>query len=71
MSASVLPDPQAVLAYVTESKAAWTLGVARRIILQEAGNCHLYEKMGYRRTGEEHIVNESMTIVSYEKVLNA
>ena len=36
-------------------------------ILQEAGNCYLYEKLGYVRTGEEEIINEIMTIVFYEK----
>lgn len=36
-------------------------------ILQEKGNCHLYEKMGYRRTGEEQVINERMTIIGYEK----
>lgn len=36
-------------------------------ILQEAGNCHLYEKMGYCRTGAPQPVNESMTLVHYEK----
>ena len=36
-------------------------------ILQEAGNCYLYEKMGYHRTGGSEIINERMTIVNYEK----
>ena len=36
-------------------------------ILQEAGNCHLYEKMGYRQTGETRAVNDRMTLVVYEK----
>lgn len=36
-------------------------------ILQEVGNCHLYEKLGYRRTGREEIINEKMTIIFYEK----
>lgn len=36
-------------------------------VLQEKGNCHLYEKMGYRRTGEEQVINERMTIIGYEK----
>lgn len=36
-------------------------------ILQEKGNCHLYEKMGYRRTGEKQVINERMTIIGYEK----
>ena len=36
-------------------------------IAQEAGNCHLYEKMGYRLTGENTPVNDRMTLVQYEK----
>lgn len=36
-------------------------------ILQETGNCHLYEKMGYVRVGEPHPVNERMTLIEYEK----
>ena len=41
----------------------WSLGT----ILQETGNCHLYEKMGYHRTGENEVINERMTIIGYEK----
>lgn len=37
-------------------------------ILQEKGNCHLYEKMGYVKVGELNQVNERMTLVSYGKV---
>lgn len=36
-------------------------------ILEEAGNCHLYEKIGYRKTGKTEVVNEKMTLVFYEK----
>ncbi|MBR2698596.1 MAG: GNAT family N-acetyltransferase [Clostridia bacterium] len=36
-------------------------------ILEEPGNCHLYEKLGYRRTGEAQRVRPNMTIVDYEK----
>lgn len=36
-------------------------------IMQEQGNCHLYEKMGYHRTGSPQIVSERMTLVQYEK----
>ena len=35
-------------------------------ILQEPANCHLYEKCGFRRVGEEHVVNERMTLIDYE-----
>ncbi len=36
-------------------------------ILQEKGNCHLYEKLGYRRTGRTDRINDKMDIVYYEK----
>ena len=36
-------------------------------ILQEKGNCHLYEKMGYHQTGQIEHINERMDIVFYEK----
>lgn len=36
-------------------------------ILQESKNCYLYEKMGYRRTGRTRVINERLTLVSYEK----
>lgn len=36
-------------------------------ILQEKGNCHLYEKMGYRQTGETTPINDRMTLVFYKK----
>ncbi|MEK4512137.1 N-acetyltransferase [Paenibacillus anaericanus] len=38
-------------------------------ILQEQGNCYLYEKLGYQKTGEIKEINEKMTIVYYEKRL--
>lgn len=36
-------------------------------ILQEEGNIHLYEKMGYRRVGQTQKINEKMDIVFFEK----
>ena len=42
-------------------------GWALDTILQEEGNCRLYEKLGYRRTGETKEINERMTLVFYEK----
>ena len=36
-------------------------------ILQEEGNCYLYEKLGYKRTGKIENINERMDIVYYEK----
>ena len=34
-------------------------------IKQETGNCHLYEKCGFIRVGEDTVVNEKMTLVDY------
>lgn len=36
-------------------------------ILQEAANCHLYEKMGYRRTEAMKIINDKLTLIYYKK----
>ena len=36
-------------------------------ILQEEGNCYLYEKLGYKRTGLVENINDKMDIVYYEK----
>lgn len=36
-------------------------------ILQEKGNLHLYEKLGYRQTGRIEKINDRMDIVFYEK----
>ena len=36
-------------------------------ILQEKGNCYLYEKLGYHQTGKVEQINDNMTIVFYEK----
>lgn len=36
-------------------------------ILQEPKNCHLYEKMGYRRTEKTEVINEKLTLVFYIK----
>lgn len=37
-------------------------------IKQEKGNCHLYEKCGFVRYGNEDVVNEKMTLVKYENI---
>ena len=39
-------------------------------ILQEPANCHLYEKCGFVRVGEEKPVNDRMTLVDYERIKN-
>ncbi len=44
-------------------RSCWKLNT----ILEEAGNCHLYEKMGYHRTGCTETINETLTLVFYEK----
>jgi hypothetical protein len=36
-------------------------------ILKEEGNCYIYEKLGYKRTGEIEHINEQMDIVFCEK----
>ena len=36
-------------------------------ILQEKGNLHLYEKLGYHQTGRIEKINDRMDIVYYEK----
>lgn len=36
-------------------------------ILQEKGNCCLYEKLGYKKTGETFEINDKLTLVFYEK----
>ncbi len=36
-------------------------------ILQEKGNCCLYEKLGYKKTGETLVINDKLTLVFYEK----
>lgn len=36
-------------------------------ILQEKGNCYLYEKIGYHSTGKTQAVNDKLTLVFYEK----
>lgn len=36
-------------------------------ILQEKGNCYLYEKMGYHQTGKTEKINDNLTLVFYKK----
>ena len=38
-------------------------------IKQEEGNCHLYEKCGFVRVGQERMINEHMTLVDYERTI--
>jgi GNAT superfamily N-acetyltransferase len=46
---------------------AKTWGLAT--IVQEEKNCYLYEKLGYRRTGETKEINDKLTLCFYEKTL--
>lgn len=41
----------------------WELDTIR----QEEGNCYLYEKLGYKKTGKVVEINDKMSIVFYEK----
>lgn len=41
----------------------WTLDTIR----QETGLVRFYEGLGYRRTGEEIVINEKMTLIDLEK----
>lgn len=36
-------------------------------ILEEVGNCYLYEKLGYCKTGKTEVINERLTLVFYKK----
>ena len=47
-------------------KNGWILDT----ILQEKGNCYLYEKIGYKKTGKIEKINERMDLVFYEKKNN-
>ena len=64
-------------AYRNRGVAQWAIQAAEErhgssgweleTILQEKGNCYLYEKMGYYQTGKTKIVNDNMTLVFYKK----
>ena len=36
-------------------------------ILQEKGNCYLYEKLGYHPTGNTQVINDRLTLIFYHK----
>jgi len=40
---------------------------ALETILEEAGLCRLYERLGYRQTGKTQKINDRLTLVFYEK----
>ncbi|MFC3800247.1 GNAT family N-acetyltransferase [Cohnella sp. GCM10012308] len=56
----------ALLEQKYEEAERWELDT----ILQERGNCYLYEKLGCRRTGKSEVINDKMTIVFYEKLMS-
>ena len=45
---------------------AWELDT----ILTEERNCYLYEKMGYKQTGDAKVINKELTIIGYRKDAN-
>lgn len=51
------------LAETLHGSSDWEL----ETILQETGNCYLYEKMGYRQVGKANKINEKLTLVLYQK----
>lgn len=40
---------------------------ALETILEEPGLCHLYEKLGYRKTGKTEAISDRLTLVYYQK----
>lgn len=53
----------AIIEEIYHNARSWELDT----IMQEEGLCHLYEKIGYKRTGKSKIINEKITIIFYEK----
>lgn len=56
---------QAAIAAAEElyGSSNWSL----ETILEEKGNCHLYEKVGYVRVGEAETINDKMHLINYVK----
>lgn len=50
-----------------EDKYDWVSLFKLDTILEEEKLCYLYEKLGYKKTGEFSKIKEGMTIVYYEK----
>ncbi|MEK4080629.1 GNAT family N-acetyltransferase [Solibacillus sp. FSL K6-1126] len=53
----------AIIEEIYHNARSWELDT----IMQEEGLCHLYEKIGYRKTGKTRKINEKITIVFYKK----
>lgn len=45
------------------SDKVWELST----LAEERGNCYLYEKLGYQRTGKEQKINDRATLLYYKK----
>lgn len=52
-----------LLAEKIHGESNWEL----ETILQEKGNCYLYEKAGYHTTGRTEKINDKLTLVFYHK----
>lgn len=52
-----------ILEQIYSDAIGWELDT----ILQEKGNCHLYEKVGYKQTGKTEVINNKLTLVFYKK----
>lgn len=61
----IAQDTFKLLEEIYDKYSLWKLDT----ILQERGNCHLYEKLGYIRTGKYEEIKDNMTIVYYEKTM--
>ncbi|WP_445322135.1 GNAT family N-acetyltransferase [Paenibacillus sp. FSL F4-0087] len=46
---------------IYDDAKSWKLGT----ILQEKGNCYLYEKIGYKNMGATKVINDKITMVFY------
>ncbi len=51
------------LAESIHGEHGWSL----ETIMQEKGNCHLYEKLGYKNTGKTLKINDKMDLIYYIK----
>lgn len=49
--------------YYHSGAKVWKLAT----LLEEKGNCHLFEKLGYIRTGFSKSINQHATLIYYEK----
>ena len=52
-----------IRASLKDTKEIWELST----ILEEKGNCYLYETLGYHSTGKTQVINDRLTLIFYEK----